>query len=287
MSGDWDANPTDDEVVYVASPSSNDTALNLQLYDFGRPTPNAILLNSLDVPGTPTNSVVAAGGTVDWLENDAVVVAGQSSGSYRLSIFTALDGTLQQQATYADSAHGNLMDLVLGRFDNQTASGQINSDLQAAAVLQDQAVHRVVFYDLVGDAGYSISANTVYTVTAPPTGGLSLLPVLAAGDLQGRSLLLGAPAKIVENGYSSPSTVVGMPPMHIDWAVPSCADPNYPNNCTAPNVVNILVKPASNYAQFNTQVKQSSQSSSQPTTSYGFATEDSFGLNTSFGIPDL
>lgn len=179
------------------------------------------------------------------------------------------------------------MDLVLGRFDNQTASGQINPDLQAAAVLQDQAAHWVVFYDLVGDAGYSISANTVYTVTAPPTGGLSLLPVLAAGDLQGRSLLLGAPAKIVENGYSSPSTVVGMPPMHIDWAVPSCADPNYPNNCTAPNVVNILVKPASNYAQFNTQVKQSSQSSSQPTTSYGFATEDSFGLNTSFGIPDL
>ena len=75
--------------------------------------------------------------------------------------------------------------------------------------------------------------------------------------------------------------------MHIDWVVPSCADPNYPNNCSTPQVVNILAKPASNYAQFNTQVKENSQSSSQPTTSYGFATQASFGLKASFGIPDL
>ena len=287
VSGDWDADPTDDEVVYVASPASNATALHLQLYDFGSPTPNAILLNTLDVPGTPTNSVVAAGAQVDWTGGDAIVVAGQYSGSYSLSIFTALGGFLQQQATYSDSTNGNLMDLVLGRFDNQTPSGQTNPDLQAAAVLQDQTANQIVFYDLVDDNSYTITANTVYSFTAAPTGGIPLLPVLAAGDLQGRSLLLGAPAKIVNNGYSSPSTVVGMPPMHVDWVVPSCADPKYQNNCTTPNVVNILAQPATNYAQFNTQQKLSSQSSSQPTTSYGYATQATFGLNTSFGIPDL
>ncbi|MFN8469056.1 MAG: hypothetical protein U0X20_26095, partial [Caldilineaceae bacterium] len=287
VSGDWDANPTDDEVVFVESPAANALALHLQLYDFGSPTPNAILLNTLDVPGAPTNSVVAAGAQVDWTGGDAIVVAGQYSGSYSLSIFTALGGVLEQQATYSDSANGSLMDLALGRFDNRTASGQTNPDLQAAALLRDQGTNRIVFYDLVSDHDYAITADTVYTFASPPAGAVPELPVLAAGDLQGRSLLLGAPAKIVNNGYSGASTVVGSPPMHIDWVVPSCADPNYPNNCSTPQVVNILAKPASNYAQFNTQVKENSQSSSQPTTSYGFATEGSFGLKTSFGIPDL
>jgi hypothetical protein len=119
VSGDWDADPTDDEVVFVASPASNASALHLQLYDFGSPTPNAILLNTLDVPGAPTNSVVAAGAQVDWTGGDAVVVAGQYSGSYSLSIFTALGGVLEQQATYNDSANGSLVDLVLGRFDRR------------------------------------------------------------------------------------------------------------------------------------------------------------------------
>ena len=42
---------------------------------------------------------------------------------------------------------------------------------------------------------------------------------IAAGDLQGRSLLLGPPT-IVRVQHSQPHMILGMPPSHVDWVTP-------------------------------------------------------------------
>jgi hypothetical protein len=287
VSGDWDADPTDDEVVFVAAASSAPGGTAVQLYDFSLPAYTAMLLDQVQAPGAATAGVLAAGGRVDWLGGDAVVVATQDSGSYEISLFIAPNGELEQVAAYPDSTNGSLLALALGRFDNRNANGSVDPDLQLAAVLQEPAgssfTYRLVAYDLRSSGSYTITPDPIYTFT----GGAAASLTLGRGDLQGRSLLLGAPAKIVVSSYSAPSTVVGVPPMHIDWVVPSCADPNYPNNCSTPQVVNILAEPSSNYAQFNTQVKDSTQSSSQPTTSYSYANQFSLGTKISLGIPDL
>jgi hypothetical protein len=288
VSGNWDNNPADDEVVFVAGGSGAPGSTAVQLYDFGRPTPTPVLLSQVQAPGASNNGVLAFSGRIAWLEGDGILVATQGSGSYNLTIFTASGSGLQQQATFADSANGSLADLALGRFDNRTPSGGTDPNLQAAAVLQAPGgrsyTHEVVVYDLLDSSdAYTITATPIYSLTAPAAAPTAL----AAGDLQGRAQLLGAPTKIVISSYSSPSTIVGMPPMHIDWVVPSCADPNYPNNCASPQVVNSLAKPSTNFAQFNTQVKNSTQSSSQPTTSYSYANQFTLGTKLALGIPDV
>jgi hypothetical protein len=287
VSGDWDADSTDDEVMFVAAASGAAGGTVVQLYDFTLPAYTAVLTDQVQAPGTATEGVLAAGGRVEWLGGDAVVVATQGSNSYDITVYLASNGSIQQAATYSDSANGELLAMALGRFDNRNANGSVDPDLQLAAVLQAAAgssfAHQLVVYDLRSSGAYTITANPIYTYTGEAAATLAL----AHGDLQGRSQLLGAPAKIVVSSYSAPSTIVGMPPMHIDWVVPSCADPNYPNNCSTPQVVNSLAKPSTNFAQFNTEVKDSNQSSSQPTTSYSFSNQFTFGTKVSLGIPDL
>ena len=44
---------------------------------------------------------------------------------------------------------------------------------------------------------------------------------LAAGDLQGRSIPLGPPEKLTITGQIQPDTILGVPPMHVDWITPA------------------------------------------------------------------
>lgn len=296
VSGDYDGNPADDEVA-VAVSGTPSTRPALQLYDFPAKPPVGTLLDQVNVRDEPGTGIDLAGGPIHWFGagGDAIVVSANNAnteggGDYLLSVFTVTQNKLVLQSTYTDGPNMNMMSMALGRFDNKITGDSFNPDLQMAAVLES---------DIFGDFGYILAFYTFgssgsgykVTTTAGPFINLPVSPLfdlsLATGDLQGRSLRLGAPNKITINGHNSPSTMIGLPPMHLDWAVPSCSDPKYPNNCTTPQQVAILAKPASNYAQLNTQVKDSSQSSSKKTTSYSLATKESVESKVAYGIPDL
>jgi hypothetical protein len=102
---------------------------------------------------------------------------------------------------------------------------------------------------------------------------------LAAGDLQGRSIPVGPPVKLTITGKIQPDTILGVPPMHVDW-IPTTAG-------GAPGILNVSVFPKT----FNTGYKfasdTSTQTSRQSTTSYTQAYEASVELKKRWGIPIL
>ncbi|MDT3776685.1 VCBS repeat-containing protein [Nitrospira sp. MA-1] len=102
---------------------------------------------------------------------------------------------------------------------------------------------------------------------------------LTAGDLQGRSLLLGTPTKATVNAHIQPDTILGLPPMHLDWVNPVGA--------TTPSAVNVTVFPGTYNSQYNFVSSSSSAVSRQSTTSFTYATDESAEQQISYGIPDI
>jgi hypothetical protein len=296
VSGDYDGNPNDDEVAVAVSGTAA-VRPALQVYDFpSKPLVGTLLdqVNARDEPGT---GVELVSGRIHWFgaDGDAIVVAAKNAnaaggGDYLLSVFTVAQSKLVLQTTYSEGANVNMQAMALGRFDNKTTADSFNPDLQLAASLEsdlfDEYLYAAAFYTFGSNgSGYAVQENWVSILPLPAN--TLVAPPLATGDLQGRSLRLGPPDKITINGHNAPSTIVGVPPMHLDWAIPSCADPNYPNDCTTPHQVAILAKPASNYAQLNTQIKDATQSSSKHTTSYSLATKETVDSKVAYGIPGL
>ncbi|MEM7022277.1 MAG: hypothetical protein AAF637_06740 [Pseudomonadota bacterium] len=105
---------------------------------------------------------------------------------------------------------------------------------------------------------------------------------LQAGDLQGRSLLLGPPEKATI-AHTQANTVLGMPPMHVDFVSESPGDdPPAP-----PTVFNVSVFPTTFNAQYSAADTTSAKLSTKSTTSYTYARKESAQEKISYGVPDL
>jgi hypothetical protein len=115
-----------------------------------------------------------------------------------------------------------------------------------------------------------------------PIEGVLVAP-LQVGDLQGRSLLLGAPEKTTVAAHTQPDTVLGMPPMHVDYIVPPDSSTNNP----PPEVLNVNVFPDSFNTAYNFQTTTSAQASRQSSTSYTASTKESAEGKVSYGVPDV
>jgi hypothetical protein len=286
VSGNYDGNAADDEVVVVGGQVGGTQNVVVQVYDFAGSPPIPVPLEQATVPVPILTSLSASSARVHPFsaDSDAVALAVQSiDGSGLLTTFKVENGELVQQPFWSYE-NFDVDGVTLGRFDHRTAAGAIDPNLQLAVFGANDTTpseQQLRIFDLGSSGeGYTLTLRSTADFSLPP----NLPTTLAAGDLQGRSLRLGPPNKITIDGHSAPSTIVGMPPMHIDWVVPSCSDPQH-TNCTQPGVVTILTKPASNYAQLNTSVKNSNQSSSQKTTSFSLATKETVGTKLSYGVP--
>lgn len=85
---------------------------------------------------------------------------------------------------------------------------------------------------------------------------------IATGDLQERSLALGAPSKLTVTLYQ-PTLILGAPPMHLDYALPA--------NASKATVLNLSAVPHGFYSKYQTSVSNKTQSARQNTTSYSNA----------------
>ena len=100
----------------------------------------------------------------------------------------------------------------------------------------------------------------------------------ASGDLQGRSMRLGEPTKVVINGTAQPTVVAAAPPMHVDYTAPVGE--------TKKQVLNLSAVPDSFTTSYETEEKSSNQSSSTHTTSWSFGAKESFGASFEIGSVD-
>ena len=174
-------------------------------------------------------------------------------------------------------ATANLVDLAIGNF---AITGE--PDLQLATLYQQADAARSSFVNI-----FTTNPAQNFALTLTDTFPLALSNVLgislAAGDAQGRSLLLGAPRKVAVTASIQPYVILGMPPMHIDYI----RDAHNLGSGGQPAIVNVSAAPSSFFSQYQTQITGQNQSSNTHTTSYTLSTKESAEAKLSYGIPDL
>ncbi len=104
---------------------------------------------------------------------------------------------------------------------------------------------------------------------------------LTAGDLQGRSGRLGPPSIIRVSSHSQPSVILGAPPMHVDYILPS------PSTGSEWDIVNFTAVPDSYNSIYTMSQTTSNQSSDTNRTSYTYSSTEQGDASFSFKPPYL
>jgi hypothetical protein len=204
------------------------------------------------------------------------------------------DQNLKVQSGPAAGSGGCSLDLEVGNFDRRKSnSTERDPNLQLAVLFWDcsGATAKVHIYDVDPTQGFRLAGGDVFDVGSisglyRSPGPIDTRP-LASVDLQGRSLLLGAPTKVTVTGHIQPDVVLGIPPMHIDFI----RDVDNLGPTGKPAVLNLTVMPdVPDATSFSTQFEFSSTTSSHlstnNSTSWGYSTGESLAAKVTLGNPD-
>jgi len=102
---------------------------------------------------------------------------------------------------------------------------------------------------------------------------------LVAADEQSRSLMLGPPEKVTVAGHIQPDTVLGLPPMHVDWISPAGGG--------TPQILNVSVFPATFNTSYLFADTTNGGVSRSGTTSYTVTAKETANEQVSYGVPGL
>jgi hypothetical protein len=293
-------------VISNASTGIVTVAVNTIDFDgMGNPIQQTTTSTSMGISngGPPASyfpAVYLAKGKFNWFGN-----------SDQLGISLGTDGTVANNATvgvmsFDSSLNGTLgatyqaqsvchFGLAAGRFDSMqtdpTGAQVPDFDLQLAdtsSACTGESGHTATIYD-VDPTTFAVTLHSskdigsLINATVWPVGVSSFPPStlisLVAGDEQGRSLNLGPPEKVTIAGHTQPDTVLGLPPMHVDWITPAGAG--------APQILNVSVFPTT----FNTAYLFSDTTNGgvtrSGTTSYTVSTKETANEQVSYGVPGL
>jgi hypothetical protein len=207
-----------------------------------------------------------------------------------ISFDSSLNGTLGNPYQVQFACH---FGLAAGRFDSMQTNpspppAQLpNFNLQLADLATDCSldVHTAMIYD-VDPNTFAVtlhSTNNIQTLIYPawPVSNLAtpLALSLVAADEQGRSLKLGAPEKVTVTGHIQPDTVLGLPPMHVDWISPAGGGP--------PQILNVSVFPATFNTSYLFADTTNGGVSRSGTTSYTVSTKETANEEISYGVPGI
>ncbi len=120
---------------------------------------------------------------------------------------------------------------------------------------------------------FGIDTNAVLSRSLPQTANYGA-PIIA-GDIQGRSVVLGEPTKVVIEETAQPSVIAAMPPMHVDFIRPSGAG--------QPTLLNLSAIPSGFRTVYETSETNTTQSSSTSTSSWSFGAEVNVGASVEIG----
>jgi hypothetical protein len=247
------------------------------------------------------DSFVKAGSLDASSTDQAVIMANIASAGGSISTASIVDFSATPPAppSVVQTQVPGCGDLAVGRFDPPAlASGQPNLDLQVALV-SPGSPPTITIYNTVGADGQFAwqqqSSISLSNIT------LNNLAAVAA-DYQGRSLVVGQPTITTISQHDQPEIVLGMPPIHVDFAIPNNASTDcvpstfttqFSGSAQGQCIVNLSFipdAPPSKYAPFNTALNFSSTTSSsktqQSTTSYSFSIATTAEQKISYGLPD-
>ncbi len=215
---------------------------------------------------------------------------------FTVTILTFLDGLkiLNPVATVLPGVPCS-SGLAVGNYDRY-ANGRRSNSLQFAITSSDcgnpPAKFNVLIYNV--DA-VSNSSGTIFKVISAPVSTYSVantgdtqyygLP-LVAGDLQGRSVVVGDPLKVVVNSDIRPDIVLSLPPMHVDFVAPYRADVfSDCKTATDPCQVNISAFPGAFRTQLSSSQTTENNAVRKSTSSYSWGIGGSAG--TTFMLGDV
>ena len=172
--------------------------------------------------------------------------------------------------------------MAVGRFDppdpNDTTT---DFNWQIAALVDHKAedTHFQIFTINFSDNSVNLAANSDYGIsTRYYDNTIVQVAAMQAGDLQGRSLLLGAPSKTTV-GQTQPDMILGVPPMHVDFIAPQAGE--------SPQVVNVSVFPNTFNAGYDFETTTGTQASHSQSTSYTISGTETVKAKISYGVPDV
>lgn len=273
-----------DELL-VAQVRSDNTTAALTVYTFDQNLAAQIgpstTFTNLEADENNTLQLFLASGRLDWSNSQAQAVFGSTVNSSQvdhrglLSVIT-FDDTLnmtQHNATLNTGSNSDkktrIFGLALGRFDPPDPAADVTDFNQQIAALVDfhaNSTHAQLF--TINPSLNSFSPKLVVDKEISSTryydNDFIQLAALQAGDLQGRSLLLGAPTKTTVT-QTQADVILGLPPMHVDFITP-------PGGVT-PEILNLSVFPNTFNTGYDFEATTSSQSSREHTTSTSTATE--------------
>jgi hypothetical protein len=302
VAGNFDGNvdattghPTDELVLVV----NNGDDLTLQSFRVQPQSTNPLAFNitlantfvSPDMLYTNGNTagdpLLATSGHLDWFNPAEQIVAAYTflvdppsqTFNYKAAVFT-LDSQLNINQAASISTGIDNLGLAVGNFDQDLGPGS-PPNLEIARVLAfnspaEQPYLEILQADPANNFALGIASQT--SIPALPAGFDSQV-ALVAGDTQGRSLLLGPPEIATVTAHIQPDTILGLPPMHVDWITPAGG--------SAPDVLNVSVFPATFNVQYSFSDTSGTQASRKSTTSYTAAFKESAEEKISYGVPGI
>jgi hypothetical protein len=180
-------------------------------------------------------------------------------------------------------------DIAVGNFDNRQrgpgTSQTRDPDLQIALIAARRnnqngqtGTGTLYLYSVSQDSATLTNTAGIVLVEDFFGGNMILNMSIAAGDLQGRSYRLGRGTKITIEDYAQPSAITAMPPMHVDFVIPSGA--------TAPTVLNLSAVPDSFNTKYVIEVEQNTDTTQTDTVSHSFGFKESIGASFEVGDYD-
>lgn len=235
-------------------------------------------------------------GRFNWFSSSAQVAVGLDVGhlgvgsSFKqiISFDSSLNATGATPYTAGSSCH---FGLAAGRFDRMqpvpgnSSATEADPNLQLADVSSgctQAGTNAILHIYNVDPSSFAItpqSTANVFDLPLPVATNVAsnLVISIAAADTQGRSLALLPPVKATVTGHIQPDTILGLPPMHVDWITPA--------GQTAPEVLNVSVYPSSFYDQYAFSSSGSETVTRTGTTSYTAASKKTVGAQVSYSSP--
>ncbi len=279
-----------------------------QVIEFG-PNLEISVTSTLQIPdstsGYDATPFLMAAGSLDWtVQTDQVVYAdlNTKTDGGTLSVIT-FDSDLKMTAhptSIPVSTAGSVstpIGIAIGRFDPPDSQDGSKDFNQQIALLYNSGPPSSPQLSSWVSLLSSSQANS-WTPQLINTTSLAsnIVPVnynpfgtnyLGIGDLQGRSVFLGAPTRVSISGHIQPDLVLAIPPMHIDYV----RDIDNLGPTGKPGVVNFTVMPSvpAPGTAFSTQYAFGSTSStsatSSTTSSYNYSLGGSTDNTVTFGDP--
>ncbi len=265
-----------------------------------------ILIAKTGVHTTPSlwldNHIAVA--DLDMDGNEEAVTASNYGGHVALRVFD-FDQDLAFHSKYSQNydlgifqAHYNVasVDVALGNFD-----GKQDIDLEAAVVVRSMEQHgtfpnfylwpdyRIVIFDVTADLGlkkkktfsYNIDQTNIFLSDA-----ISPKLVVATGDFDGDSVILGEPDHWVIQDHPDFSAVIAEPPKHIDYIKETEEG--------SPTELNVSRKggaPDTTDATFFTKYEYTKETDTETTdksgTDYDWGVKTEVEIERDFGIPKI